>query len=134
MKRPDRAHEEAGRDIVAFLQRVREWAKGESQIRAITLVGSHARGNASASSDIDIILLVEDPERFIQDQAWAATFGTVIRSRVEDWGRVQSLRVWYDDGAEVEFGVTDPDWGADPDDHATRGVIEAGHQVVYVRR
>jgi predicted nucleotidyltransferase len=120
-------------DAAAFLARVSEWARGRAGIARVALVGSYARGDPAPTSDIDLVLFTEDPEAFLGDQAWLSTFGEVARTQIEDWGRVRSLRVWYADGPEVEFGVTDPGWGEDPEDEATQAVIKAGYRALYVR-
>jgi predicted nucleotidyltransferase len=119
--------------LEAFLERVIEWAAGQPQVASIALVGSHARGTACSSSDIDLVLRVEHPVAFIQDRTWTSTFGHVVRIQDEDWGRVRSLRVWYADGMEVEFGITDLGWGADPEDASTQQVIRDGHRELYSR-
>jgi hypothetical protein len=51
----------------------------------------------------------------------------------EDWGRVTSLRVWYADGLEVEFGIADRSWASAPLDVGTRRVIEDGLVVLFDR-
>ncbi len=120
-------------DVETFLQRVIDWARGQPHVASVALVGSYARGSASSSSDVDLVLRVEHPEAFIHDQVWASTFGKVVRSQVEDWGRVQSVRVWYSDGVEIEYGFTDLDWGNDPEDSATQQVIRDGYRALYMR-
>jgi hypothetical protein len=46
---------------------------------------------------------------------------------------VQSLRVFYRNGLEVEFGLTDPAWAALPLDEGTRQVIAGGMRVLFER-
>jgi predicted nucleotidyltransferase len=120
-------------DLEAFLERVRDWARQQPQIAGIGLVGSYARGNPTLSSDLDLVIRVEHPEAFVHDRAWASTFGDVLRSDAEDWGRVRAVRVWYADGLEVEYGFADLEWGADPQDAGTQAVIRAGYRSVYER-
>ncbi len=38
----------------------------------------------------------------LRNTAWTETFGGVARTASEDWGMVQSLRVFYLHGPEVE--------------------------------
>ncbi|MBE9479394.1 MAG: nucleotidyltransferase domain-containing protein, partial [Chloroflexi bacterium] len=49
-------------NVRAFLQSVIEWAKNEPDLIALALVGSHARGEASPESDVDLILLLRNPK------------------------------------------------------------------------
>jgi predicted nucleotidyltransferase len=126
-------HLEMTGDIEGFLQRVCDWARGQSHIASVILVGSYARGQASPSSDVDLVLRVEDPDAFIHNRAWASDLGDVVRTELEDWGRVQSVRVWYAEGLEVEYGFTDLEWGTDPDDSATQDVIRDGYRALCAR-
>lgn len=120
-------------DISEFLAKVSSWATSQPDIAALALVGSHARGTASVSSDIDLVILVANPDIYLDDTAWAGAFGQVERQQLEEWGQVSSLRVWYADGREVEFGVTDLGWAANPIDEGTASVIAGGIQVLYER-
>ena len=52
-----------------------------------------------------------------------ATLGKVERQQVEDYGKATSLRVWYEDWLEVEYGLTDETWAALPLDEGTQAVI-----------
>jgi predicted nucleotidyltransferase len=118
-------------EISGFEARVRTWAAARPDIRAVALVGSHARGDARPDSDIDLVILTSQPQAYLQDTDWANAFGEVAHSQVEDWGKVTSLRVWYADGSEVEFGLTGPDWVALPLDEGTAQVIAGGIKVWY---
>ena len=44
-----------------------------------------------------------------------------------------SIRVWYSDGLEVEYGITDERWTAVPLDEGSRQVIADGMQVLFER-
>jgi predicted nucleotidyltransferase len=44
-----------------FFAKISAWASARPDIHAAALVGSHARGTAKPDSDIDIVLLVDDP-------------------------------------------------------------------------
>src|SRR5687767_1223031 len=48
--------------IVRIIARVVEWAERRPDIRAVALVGSHARNTATPDSDVDLILLTTQPE------------------------------------------------------------------------
>jgi predicted nucleotidyltransferase len=119
--------------ITIFLREVAAWASAREDILAVALVGSHARGDAGKDSDIDLILLVEDPEKFCSDKHWPEQFGSVLKQQMEYYGMVTSLRVWYDNGHEVEYGITTPRWAAEPLDEGTRRVIRDGMRVLFER-
>jgi predicted nucleotidyltransferase len=112
-----------------LLERVLRWATERPDVRAVVLVGSHARGAARPDSDVDLVLLVERPRDLIADTAWLGAFGAVERREIERWGRVVSVRAWYAGGAEAEFGLATPDWATRPDD-GTRRVLGDGARVL----
>ena len=51
--------------------------------------------------------------------------------QLDDYGKVTSVRVWYADGLEVEYGITAEDWAALPLDEGTRAVISNGMKVLF---
>lgn len=119
--------------ILDFLSAVTQWASAQPDIIALALVGSYARGDATESSDIDLVILTSNPERYLDETGWVRCFGPVERQQVEDWGMVTSLRVWYADGREVEFGLTTPAWTAHPIDEGTRKVVADGIKILFER-
>jgi streptomycin adenylyltransferase len=124
---------ETGMNIDRFFMELREWAAGHEPITGVLLVGSHARGQARADSDLDVVLLARTPERYLDDRSWVERFGSAERVEEEDWGRVTSLRVWYAGGMEVEFGWTDPGWAALLPDPGTREVVSDGARILFDR-
>ncbi len=120
----------AERDIDRFLSGVLAWAKTAPGVRALALVGSHARGVPGPGSDVDLIVIATDAPTLIREPAWVERFGSVARMSVEDWGKVTSLRVWYQGSFEVEFGITTLDWVAKPLDEGTRRVMAEGFRVL----
>lgn len=118
-------------DIQPFLDQVRAWAVEYAGIRAIALVGSYARGTPSETSDIDLVLLIDDPSIYQADTHWIYRFGQPYRQQLEDYGKLISLRVWYRDGPEVEFGLTTTNWVAVPLDEGANRVIMDGIKVIY---
>jgi predicted nucleotidyltransferase len=100
---------------------------------ALALAGSHARGVATPFSDLDIVILSDDPARYLRDSSWASEFGIVEREQLEHYGQVRSLRVWYGSGLEIEFGFTTPDWADEPLDPGTKKVIDDGLVVLWER-
>jgi hypothetical protein len=60
-------------------------------------------------------------------------FGTVEKQQIEDYGNLTSLRVWYREGLEIEYGLTDERWAAIPLDEGTRRVMAGGIRVLFER-
>jgi GrpB-like predicted nucleotidyltransferase (UPF0157 family)/GNAT superfamily N-acetyltransferase len=119
--------------VTRFLKLFTEWAAAQPDIHAAALVGSHARGSASSTSDIDLVILAGEPERFLTDATWVETFGTPAAVSREGYGNVTSLRVQYQNAVDVEFGFTTMRWAEVPVDPGTQDVISGGMRVLVER-
>jgi predicted nucleotidyltransferase len=122
-----------GNQVNQFLNEFTAWASAQSDIRAVALVGSYARNAATATSDIDLVVIATHPENYLRDPAWTQRFGQVRRQQVENYGKLVSVRVWYADGRQVEYGIADESWAAVPLDEGTRRVITDGMRVLFER-
>jgi uncharacterized protein len=103
----------------------------------VLLVGSYARGDARADSDVDLIILTEQPQVFRSDETWLqdldfAGWRAPLRSwRDVSYGPICSRHVLLQDGGDVEFGFGRPDWASvDPPDAGTLKVVRAGARIV----
>lgn len=119
--------------VEQFLHEFSHWATDQGNIEAVALVGSYARGTATETSDVDLVVLANQPDLYLQERTWTQTFGKIVNQRVEDYGKLISLRVRYTDGLEVEFGLTDASWASVPLDEGTREVISGGMKVLFER-
>jgi predicted nucleotidyltransferase len=127
MEMKTRAH------IHDFLDAFVSWAEAQPDVHGIALVGSYARNAAREDSDIDLVLLTDQPQKYLEDIRWIERFGAPEKHQVEDYGKLISLRVWYPNAPEVEYGITTPDWAALPLDDGTRQVISDGMFVLSER-
>jgi enterochelin esterase-like enzyme/predicted nucleotidyltransferase len=126
------AHSIFGVNMEKLASDLRDWGLRESAILGIALVGSHARGTARPESDVDLVILLNDSTALANDIGWMNRFGDVQYVSDEDGGLVQSKRVHYADGSEVEFGFTTSEWAAtEPCDASTLAVVRNGFRVVY---
>ncbi|MBN2115941.1 MAG: nucleotidyltransferase domain-containing protein [Anaerolineales bacterium] len=119
--------------IREFLDAFVGWASDGADAQAIALVGSYARGAARDDSDIDLVILTDTPQKYFDNTKWIERFGVVEKHQTEDYGKLTSLRVWYQNGAEVEYGITTPDWAAAPLDAGTQEVMLGGMLVLFER-
>lgn len=120
-------------NIQSLLYKIKQWGEKQVDINAILLVGSYARNEANENSDIDLVIITGKPEKYLDDCSFAGTFGEVDNIEKEDWGKLTSLRVWFHDGHEVEFGITTPDWISEPLDPGTKEVLSRGKKVIFDR-
>src|ERR1700728_275965 len=72
--------------IGAFLSALEAWAVGQPDILAVAIIGSHARGRARPDSDIDIVIIADDPDRYLDTSSWLDCCGHVLSIANEDWG------------------------------------------------
>lgn len=117
-----------GRDdeVAELLDAIRLWAHGRADLRAVALVGSWARGNPHADSDVDIVLLTDTPQTYIDDAGWARRFGAVEVLRTQRWGVLTERRMLVG-GLLVEFGVVEPAWAStSPLDDGTAQAVADG--------
>jgi predicted nucleotidyltransferase len=117
-----------------FIEQFTRWASGQADILAVALVGSHARNVAREDSDVDLVILTNVSQKYLAHDDWSSLFGVVSQKQIEDYGRLTSLRVWYESGLEVEYGFTTPAWAETPLDEGTRKVIEGGMRVLFERQ
>jgi predicted nucleotidyltransferase len=113
-----------------FIADVIEWVATEPELLGVALVGPYARGAERADSDIDLLMVTRNPVRW-ETNEWYQQFGKVLTVELEDYGPVQSRRIHYESGIEVEFGITTPEWlGSAPVDEGTRRVMSEGHRIL----
>ncbi|MEV5600812.1 nucleotidyltransferase domain-containing protein [Streptomyces sp. NPDC052299] len=118
-------------EVAALLDRAVEWAGARPDVAGLLLVGSWARDAAREDSDVDLVLLSDDPALYdaesLTDQ-WA--LGTFVTTR--RWGPITEWRFVRESGLEVELCVGSPDWaGTSPMDPGTRRVVSDGARSLY---
>lgn len=117
-----------------LLDVVTDWATHRPDVRAVGVAGSWARGEAGPDSDVDLVVLVDDPKSVLasEGQNTAQAFGVDGQMVIEDWGAVTAIRGYSREGLELEIGITTPAWASvDPLDAGTRKVIRGGFRIVY---
>ena len=62
-----------------LLERIIAWALAQEGVRAMALVGSGARQDHPADqwSDLDLVLVADDPQAYLGSTAWLAELGEV---------------------------------------------------------
>lgn len=93
----------------AQLNQVIQWVEQQQNIRAALLTSSLTNPNAPVDqfSDLDIDLVVDNYDEFLQDDSWLANFGGIITTIVEGEepfdGRCSSRMVLYEDYSKIDF-------------------------------
>ena len=73
-------------------------------------------------------------QHLLENQEFTKQFGEVARKQTEFYGACTSIRVWYRDGLEVEFGLVNPTWIALPLEAGTRKVLQDGYRVLVDKK
>jgi RimJ/RimL family protein N-acetyltransferase/ADP-ribose pyrophosphatase YjhB (NUDIX family) len=110
-----------------------QWAADRPDIRGMAMVGSWARGTAQMTSDVDLIVLTDVPERYLGSDEWLGAFGAVSVVRRQQWGpHLTEVRIRRASGLEVEVDITATAWAATgPVDPGTRRVVTDGVRVLH---
>lgn len=112
---------------------LKKWAEAHDSIESVIVVGSYARGTNRPTSDLDIVIITPNKTDLVQQPSFAEEFGDTERSQMEYYGANTTIRVWYKDGKEVEFGIVEPSWLAIPLDEGTFRVLNDGYKVIFDR-
>lgn len=117
-----------------FFSKLKEYAGNTPHIGSVIIVGSYARGTNKADSDLDIVIITSNKQTMIENQDFVREFGEVCKKQTEYYGACTSVRVWYKDGKEVEFGIVEPSWISNPLDAGTYQVLCDGYKVVLDKK
>ena len=117
-----------------MLKDIKQWAENEKQVESIIVVGSYARGTYKKTSDIDLVIITSNKKEMLKNQNFIKVFGDVNKSQIEYYGACTSIRVWYKDGKEVEFGIVNPTWIEKPLNNGTNKVLSDGFKVIIDKK
>jgi hypothetical protein len=93
----------------------------------MALVGSWARDAARPDSDVDLVVLTDDPDSYVTREDWTVELGGTRIVRTQAWGPPTERRLLLEDGSELEVGVVLPTWAATgPVDPGTAAPIATG--------
>jgi aminoglycoside 6-adenylyltransferase len=120
--------------VRAFLDEVAAWARGQRDVHAVVLLGSQARADTPADelSDVDLVLFVDEPARYLHDDAWLQQFGEPLLTFVEATavGGFEERRVLFRDGLELDFSVL-PEMAAREIPPEALPVLARGYEILY---
>lgn len=120
--------------IESFINDLKEFAANTSYIESIIIVGSYAKGTNKESSDLDIVIITPNKSEMVKNQDFVQNFGEVAKKQTEYYGACTSIRVWYKNGQEVEFGIVEPSWIEKPLDIGTNKVLSDSYKIVIDKK
>jgi hypothetical protein len=120
-------------EVRQLLEHATQWVASQHDVVAAAVLGSWARDTAREDSDIDLILLTNEPVGYTAREAWisqVAPGATLIRTG--NWGPIIERRLRLPSGLEIEVGIGPPTWArTDPVDPGTRRVVLDGLRVLH---
>jgi len=120
-----------GLEVSALADRLPVWAASHEDVRAVALVGSWARGQPGPESDVDVVILTDNPQRYTENAHWPVELGLSSVVQKRSWGVITEQRATLGE-VEVEFGIGTPKWAnTNPVDSGTRRVAVEGLVVLY---
>lgn len=135
--------------IKEILELIRNWAEERSEILALALVGSYARGEATLESDIDLMVIASDVEFFRHNYDWMHQIDwESINYKIQKWNDAEYGVVWsrhiylsnlnndlfnnFNNKLKVEISFGLPTWASiNPIDSGTFGVVSRSCQIIY---
>jgi hypothetical protein len=118
-------------DYLDFKKRLTRWAREHNGIVGAGVVGSYARGQQTPESDVDAVILCENPNEFVGERSWLMLFGETNEAITEHWGAVQTIRVFFRTGLEAEFNFCTISWANIPVDPGTYRAVADGFEILY---
>jgi len=94
----------------ALIGRIAGWARSRPDVRAAVVIGSRARTDRPADewSDLDVLLYVVDPGRYLCDAGWLADFGRPLLTFTEGTAggsATRERRALFEGGLDVDFAL-----------------------------
>src|SRR5262245_347602 len=103
------------------------WVSRQSDLRGLAMVGSWARGTATADSDLDVVVIAADQDRYRAGSTWLSKIAfqdagyRIVSHEAAAYGQVWSWHVGLEPEAEVEISFAPPEWAStDPVDRGTQ--------------
>lgn len=118
---------EPGHEVRQFIDALVAFAQQRDDVRAVAVVGSHARQEARPGSDVDVVVLTTEPRRYTETLDWIGSLMGARLIATRRWGALTERRLVLAGGIEIDFGVAHTSWAATkPLDPGTARVARDG--------
>ena len=118
-------------EVEKILRGASGWAASRRLVCAVAVVGSWSRGDADMESDVDIVILSDDPGLLIQTDGWWSFLADAEPICTRVWGIVVERRFGLASGLEIELDVAPRTWARIPLDEGTRTVLSNGARPLF---
>ena len=119
------------------IEKIIYFAGKNADIEAIIMIGSQCRKIKPADkySDLDLIIVTDKPDKYINDDKWLNNFGEIVCTFVEPTiGGGKERRVLYNDNRDIDFSVVPSSYKFSDKhftDPTTLSTFEKGYKVIY---
>ena len=120
--------------IKNFFAALKEYARSNSHIESVIIVGSYAKETNKKDSDLDLVIITSNKSEMVLNQDFTQEFGEIDKQQTEYYGACTSIRVWYKNGKEIEFGIVEPSWISTPLDAGTYQVLSDGYKIIIDKK
>lgn len=120
----------------ALIRAVATWVEARPDLKALAVAGSRARGAERPDSDLDLLILADEPGRYRASHAWLPEMPLappfqLASHRGAAYGAVWSYHVLLVPSAELELAFAAAEWASNnPIDAGTRRVVEDGFKII----
>jgi len=90
-----------------LIERFVKWAEAQPDIGTAFVIGSQARTTRPADkwSDLDLVVTVNQPDRYLFETDWLGEIGNPWVTFIEDTGGERERRVLFEGGLDVDFAL-----------------------------
>lgn len=120
----------------ALTEAIANWVQTQPTIKALGLAGSWAAERARPDSDLDLLILANNRQKYRENQVWLSDLllpepFRVVSHRSADYGSVWSCHALLQPDAQLELSFAGLEWAlTDPIDVGTRLVVSNGFRVI----
>lgn len=110
-----------------------QWGNSTDKIYAALVIGSQARTDhpADDNSDLDIIMVADEPSCFLKSNQWLEQIGNVNISFVENTiGGGKERRILFDNALDVDFVILSPTNFMDAMGSSEVSILKRGYRIL----
>lgn len=122
----------------ALIEKITSWAENSKDVKTIFAVGSRARTDYPADeySDLDLVMLVTNPEDYISSAQWLKNIGNYWVTFIENTavGGGKERRVLFENALDVDFAIfSEKEFEKIIGEDEVRSVLKRGFRILYDR-
>lgn len=125
-------------EYASIIDTIKSWAENDPNIKVVIIIGSQVQKAAKVDiwSDLDTMILLDNPETLLMDDGWIGNFGNPVCSYVDttklsfvewDWS---VKRVLYEKNLDVDFSIL-PISHLDSVLSVNKDIISKGYRIIY---